>query len=135
MDKIKQLLYKYLDTDSINLIGMCQKTEDVQWLIQNGYQKEFKTEKHGFKIEGDVTDKGIKYFDKYNKEVERLHKKTEKILTIENESKTADIIRKYVSDHREMNFSIRSKLLEGLTENERYAFMYFSRNPLDSGRR
>lgn len=135
MGQIKQLLYKYLDTDSIKLIGMCQKTEDVQWLIQNGYQKDFKAGKHGFKTEGEITDKGIKYFDKYSKEVEQLHKKTEKILTIENEKKTANMIRKYVSEHRGLNFSIESKLLDGLTENEKYAFLYFSQNPLDSGRR
>lgn len=147
MEKIKQLLYKYLDKDSINLIGMQQKTEDLQWMVKNGYQEDFervfkgaRTLKDILKMQacskgGAITEKGKKFIKEYNKEFDRLCEKTKKVLTYENEQKTASAIKKYVYEHKEMDFSINSKLLSELTENERYAFDYFLQNPLDSGKR
>ncbi len=134
MNKIKQMLYEYLDEDSIKLISIGQKIEDSHWMIKKGYQKD--REKLGETASlvdalsssyGEITPKGKKFIDKSNREFKDLYEKTRKVLTIENESKTKAAIQRFVKNNR------YAYSLDGLTEDERYAFMYFARNPMDSG--
>lgn len=138
MNKIKQLLYKYLDENSIKLIGMGQKIEDPRWLIDNGYQEDFPRHDKAANLAkalkasasgGKITPKGEKFFKKYDSEIERLLEKTKNVSSYENEEKTRRAIQSFIKKNR-YNYS-----LKGLTEDEKFAFMYFSQNPLDSGRR
>lgn len=140
MNEIRRLLYKYLNTDAIKVIGMGEKIEDVQWLIKNGYQEDFKTIRGSeacFKMYGDITQKGKVFFKRYEKEFIEYYEKSKSanVLTIENKDKTRKLIRNYVKNNRKVDFSLNSKALSGLTEDEKYAFMYFKKDPLDMGKR
>lgn len=137
MNEIRKLLYKYLNTDEIKVIGMSEEIEDVRWLIANGYQEDFKIirgSKACFKTYGDITEKGKAFFERHDKLIESAEKSVD-FLTIENEDKTRKLIRNYVKNNRNVDFSINSKALSGLTDDEKYAFMYFKKDPLDIGRR
>ena len=135
MNDIQKILYKHLSRETITMIGMGKKVEDVRWLIRHGYVEDFKANKKGFRVSGEVTEKGQKFFANYEKTISNLFEKADKNLTDENERKTFVLVRDYVKTHSKTDFSISSDVYKGLTDDEKYAFLHFAQDPLNIGRR
>ena len=135
VNELKKILYNCLSKDVINILGMQYKMEDAQWMIKKGYQENFEIGKNSIMRGGGITREGTQFFDYYEKELNKVMPKIEKELTFENERKTSNLIRDYVKKNKNKNYSPDSEIYSGMTENEKYAFAYFARNPMDIGHR
>lgn len=108
MNKIKQILHKYLCEDAIKVCELSAKADDFVWLENNGYY---------IRKTGKVTEKGKTYANRHN---QLIHKHMERIKDNSfdpgNFSRLERELREYVKKHPDTD------IYKGLTESEAFAF-------------
>lgn len=109
MNKIKELLHKYLSEDAIAVCELSEKSNDFVWLENQGYYNR-KT--------GKETEKGKAYTKKHDDlMVFHFGKIKDNSLDVENLNKLRNELNKYTSKNS-------VDIYEGLTESETFAYRY-----------
>ena len=110
MNKIKEILHKYLCEDAIIICELCEKADDFVWLEENGYY---------VRKTGKETEKGKAYTKKHNELIEKHSRRIrDNSFDPENLSKLNKELREYIKKHPDYN------IYKGLTESESFAFRH-----------
>lgn len=85
--------------------------------------------------EGELRSKGRKYIEQCDKDFEEAWPELKLQWDIEKEEKTRKLIRAYAQNRKFAGIYAGSRLFRGMTKKEMYSFLYFARDPRDSGHR
>lgn len=110
MDKIKEILHKYLCEDAIIICELSEKSDDFVWLEDKGYYSR-KT--------GKETEKGKAYTKTHNALIEKHSRRIkDNSLNPENLMRLKKALREHIEKHPDYN------IYKGLTESESFAFRH-----------